>query len=122
MSTLGDPLADVGLLLAYSEGLGSARNPVAEGFGPACGFPEPRALVARYADRVGLDDADASALAWTTALGYFKIAVVLEGIHYRWSKGQTVGAGFERIGDMVPPLVQAGLAALDSEPGTTWRS
>jgi aminoglycoside phosphotransferase (APT) family kinase protein len=122
MSTLGDPLADVGLLLAYSEGLGAARNPVAEGFGPAAGFPATRALVARYAERAGLDDADLTALTWTTALGYFKIAVILEGIHYRWSKGQTVGAGFERIGDMVPPLVEAGLAALDPDSGSTPRS
>jgi aminoglycoside phosphotransferase (APT) family kinase protein len=118
MSTLGDPLADVGLLIAYGEGLGATRNPVAEAVGPAAGFPASEQLVARYAERSGLGEADLAALSWCTALGFFKIAVILEGIHYRFTKGQTVGAGFERIGEMVPPLVQAGLARLDD---TTFR-
>ena len=33
------------------------------------------------------------------ALAYFKLAVILEGIHYRYLQGQTVGEGFDRIGD-----------------------
>lgn len=113
MSTLGDPLADVGLLLAYTEGLSGADGPVASAFGPAAGFPGPDALVARYAERTGLDDDDLAALRWTTALGFFKIAVILEGIHYRWTRKKTVGEGFDRIGDLVPGLVDAGLRALD---------
>lgn len=113
MSTLGDPLADVGLLVAYTQGLGSAPGPVASAFGPAAGFPATDELVARYAERTGLDDDDLAALRWTTALGFFKIAVILEGIHYRWTKQQTVGEGFDRIGELVPGLVTAGIDALD---------
>ena len=112
MSTLGDPLADLGLLLAYWEGLGSIPNPIADGAGPRAGFPAGEGLVARYAAARGLDDADLAALPWCTAFGYFKIAVILEGIHYRFTKGQTTGAGFDRIGELVPPLVDGGLAAL----------
>jgi hypothetical protein len=41
--------------------------------------------------------------------------VVLEGIHYRYVHGQTVGAGFEQIGTLVEPLVAAGLAALEED-------
>ena len=112
MSTLGDPLADVGLLLAYWDGLGSLPNPIADGVGPRAGFPAGEALVARYASARGLDDADLRALPWCTAFGYFKIAVILEGIHFRFTQGQTTGAGFDRIGELVPPLVDAGLEAL----------
>jgi len=112
MSTLGDPLADLGLLLAYWDGLGSLPNPIADGVGPRSGFPAGDALVARYAAARGLDEADLRALPWCTAFGYFKIAVILEGIHYRFTQGQTTGAGFDRIGELVPPLVDAGLEAL----------
>lgn len=112
MSTLGSTLTDVGLLLAYATALG-ARNPIADGFGPASGFPDVDELVARYAERAGLDPTELAALPWCTALGCFKVAVILEGIHYRWSKGQTVGEGFDRIGALVPGAVERGLAVLD---------
>ncbi len=109
MATLGDPLADLGLLVVYWDGLSGLDNPVASGAGATAGFPPGSVLVRRYAERTG---ADVDGLGWYVALGYFKLAVVLEGIHFRWQAGQTVGEGFERIGDAVPPLVQAGLATL----------
>ena len=42
----------------------------------------------------------------------FEFAVICEGIHYRHVNGLTVGDGFDKIGAMVPDLVQRGLAAL----------
>jgi hypothetical protein len=38
--------------------------------------------------------------------------VILEGIHFRYVHGQTVGEGFEEIGTLVEPLVASGLAAM----------
>jgi hypothetical protein len=38
--------------------------------------------------------------------------VILEGVHYRYVQGQTVGAGFDTVGEMVGPLVEQGHAAL----------
>ncbi len=116
MATLGDPLADVGLLLTYAGGLGGRTNPIAESMSPALGWPRSPDLVHRYADAAGLDESDLQALAWCTALGHFKLAVILEGIHYRYSQGQTVGSGFDTIGVMVEPLVAGGLRALDPHP------
>ena len=112
MSTLADPLADLGLLLAYTEGLADPANPVAQPVDESVGFPAPGEYVRRYADRGGLDEEDLAGLPWCTALGFFKIAVILEGIHYRYVRGQTVGAGFDRIGSLVPGLVERGRAAL----------
>ncbi|MGH3415616.1 MAG: phosphotransferase family protein, partial [Actinocrinis sp.] len=60
----------------------------------------------RYARRSGLD---VSALPWYVAFGYFKLAVIAEGIYFRFLSGQTVGSGFEGMGDLVPALVRRGL-------------
>jgi aminoglycoside phosphotransferase (APT) family kinase protein len=109
MATLGDPLGDLGLLVAYWDGLGTSDDPVVASIGPAAGLPPASALVERYVARSGRD---VSALPWYVAFGFFKIAVILEGIHYRYLHGQTVGAGFDRIGEVVPVLVTDGLAAL----------
>jgi aminoglycoside phosphotransferase (APT) family kinase protein len=78
------------------------------------GFPPVDALVERYALRSGLN---VDSLPWYIAFGYFKLAVIAEGIHYRFLSGQTVGSGFEGIGEMVPALVQRGLGTLRSNDG-----
>jgi hypothetical protein len=46
-------------------------------------------------------------------LAAFKLAVILEGVHYRYVQGQTVGAGFDTVGAMVVPLVAMGHKSLD---------
>ena len=112
MATVGDPLADLGLFTVYYDGLGGADNPVADGVAGRPGFPSATELCRRYADRAGLA---VDALDWYVVFGYFKIAVILEGIHFRYRKGQTVGSGFEGIGAIVPPLIDRALAmAADS--------
>jgi len=111
MATLGDPLADLGLLLTYWDVVGTrAGNPVADGVGAAAGFPPGSALVAHYAARTGATVPD---LRWHTAFGCYKLAVICEGIHYRFTLGQTVGEGFDRIGAMTIPLVRSGLSVLE---------
>ena len=75
----------------------------------APGHPDPAELVARYAERSGRD---VSAVSWYTAFAWFKLAVILEGIHYRYTLGQTVGRGFDRIGELVPVFIQHGLTTL----------
>ena len=113
MATLGDPLADLGLLLTYWDVLGDSDaadgNPVADGLGPRAGFPTGAELIERYAGR---SDVNVGPLHWHVALGCFKLAVICEGIHYRHTLGQTLGGGFDRIGDMVAPLVDHGLRAV----------
>jgi aminoglycoside phosphotransferase (APT) family kinase protein len=120
MATLGDPLADLGLLLTYWDVMGGdgaldstgalAGNPVADGLGAAAGFPPGAALIARYAERAGTPIPD---LRWHTALGCYKLAVICEGIHYRYTLGQTVGEGFDRLGAMTVPLIHSGLSVME---------
>ncbi|AWL42654.1 MULTISPECIES: phosphotransferase family protein [unclassified Streptomyces] len=108
MSTLGDPLTDLGLLVMYSSDLELPESPVSTTSG-AAGHPRPAELIERYAARSGRDT---SAVSWYTAFAWFKLAVILEGIHYRYTLGQTVGAGFDRIGDLVPVFIAHGLTTL----------
>ncbi|MEU8264543.1 phosphotransferase family protein [Micromonospora sp. NPDC048999] len=113
MATLGDPLADLGLLLTYWDVLGDSDaaegNPVADGLGSRAGFPAGAELIDRYAGR---SDVDVGPLHWHVALGCFKLAVICEGIHYRHTLGQTLGEGFDRISELVAPLVEHGLHAV----------
>ncbi|MFE3060269.1 phosphotransferase family protein [Nocardia sp. NPDC059239] len=109
MATLGDPLADLGLLLVYWDPrtepvLGVRHAPSANP-----GFLTADELVERYAQRTGhrLEH-----LEFYRALGYFKLAVIAEGIHQRYLAGKTVGDGFQTVGDAVPVLVDAGLGVL----------
>jgi aminoglycoside phosphotransferase (APT) family kinase protein/NAD(P)-dependent dehydrogenase (short-subunit alcohol dehydrogenase family) len=107
MSTVGDPLTDVGLLHIYWAG--QARAALAPDSIGQPGLGPVTDMVEAYAAHSGLD---LSPLPWYVAFGAYKLAVILEGIHVRYSSGKTVGAGFERIGDAVGPLVAGGLRAL----------
>ncbi|WP_017241643.1 phosphotransferase family protein [Streptomyces sp. SS] len=108
MSTLGDPLTDLGLLVMYSTPLDLPNSPIST-TATAPGHPSAAELVERYAARSGRDT---STLSWYTAFAWFKLAVILEGIHYRFTLGQTVGAGFDRIGELVPVFIEHGLTTL----------
>jgi aminoglycoside phosphotransferase (APT) family kinase protein len=109
MSTLGDPLSDLALMLVYAgrpllfaDGRPSAALELA-------GDPRQAEIAQRYAKRSGRDVGD---LHWYVAFAAFKLAVILEGVHYRYVHGQTVGDGFETVGAMVAPLVAQGHEAL----------
>ncbi|WP_252437706.1 phosphotransferase family protein [Pseudonocardia humida] len=106
MATLGDPLADLGLHIAYAD---PAFDPVLGGAAASTSprLPRPDDLAAHYAAVTGRD---LSGLAFHIALGYFKAAVIAEDIHARYLRGDTVGAGFEQVGAAVAPLAATGLA------------
>ena len=108
MATLGDPLTDVALLLTYQRLAEADVSGAVSTASEAVGFPSRDELCDRYAVRTGRD---LGRLGWHEALACFKLAVILEGIHYRHVHGQTVGEGFAGIGAMVEPLLGMGLAA-----------
>ncbi|WP_075743786.1 MULTISPECIES: phosphotransferase family protein [Actinoalloteichus] len=111
MATLGDPLADLGMLLVYGRRAPLDGNaPVNAATVP--GFPTESDLVEGYAAASGRD---VEGLAWYVGLGFFKLAVIMEGIHYRHQLGQTAGSGFDGIGELVEPLALAGRAALHDQ-------
>jgi hypothetical protein len=71
--------------------------------GAAPGYPGEGELLGRYRQDSGRD---LSGLGFYIALACFKLAVILEGIHYRHLHGQTVGAGYEHVGALAEPLAE----------------
>jgi aminoglycoside phosphotransferase (APT) family kinase protein len=108
MATLGDPLADLALVMVYRSEL---LEPLVGGSAAAADprMPTPREQAELYASRAGrpLDD-----LGFQLGLACLKLAVIAEGIHARHLDGLTVGAGFESVGAAVPALAALGLHVL----------
>ncbi len=90
MSTIGDPLLDLGWLLATWP----APGQFSIGGNLGDGLPSPAELVARYAER---STRDLSAVNWYEVMACFKLGIVLEGTHARAFAGKAPKA----IGDML---------------------
>jgi aminoglycoside phosphotransferase (APT) family kinase protein len=108
LATLGDPLADLGYLVAcWSDGGSPCTvldlSPVTR----SPGFPSRAELVARYAERSGRS---VGALAWYEALALWKAAVFCEGLYGRVLRGETADAWTASLGEGVPALLQAAAA------------
>lgn len=83
MCTVGDPLLDLGWLLATWP---TAEDGLVSGaLGQAGGLPTGPELVARYADRT---TRDLSAIGWYEVLACFKLGIILEGTHARAFAGK----------------------------------
>jgi aminoglycoside phosphotransferase (APT) family kinase protein len=94
LCTLGDPLADVGLLMVYWPKRGEAETlALGQPANLAPGFPEQEELKNRYAERSGRDLAQ---LDFFVALGYWKLAIILEGVYARYTAG-----GYGKVDDGV---------------------
>jgi aminoglycoside phosphotransferase (APT) family kinase protein len=114
ISTLGDALTDVALLVAYGNLADLAPDvaPVDVAARPAT--RQSKQILSMYAAATG---SDLDSLHFHMALAYFKPAVILEGIHFRHTKGQTVGDGFDSVGQVVVPLLEAGVHELSKTLG-----
>jgi aminoglycoside phosphotransferase (APT) family kinase protein len=106
MATIADPLTDVGLLLVYQR-LGELGG--GQLASRAAGYPSEAQVLAQYADRSGRDLSD---LSFHIGLASFKLAVIMEGIHYRYIHGQTVGEGFGEDDTLGERLITLGLSTL----------
>ena len=111
MATLGDPLMDLAVMVLYQRLAGVGGETVANA-SEAPGYLCEDEVIARYAAG---SDRDLGRFGWYLGLSAFKLAAILEGIHYRYLHGQTVGPGFDRIGETIVPLLAAGLAALEEK-------
>jgi aminoglycoside phosphotransferase (APT) family kinase protein len=109
MATLGDPLTDLAYLVVCQRlGAGPSGAAVASA-SSAPGFLTEDEIIERYARR---SQRDLSRFGFYLGLASYKLAAILEGIHYRHLHGQTVGPGFAHLSETVAPLLAAGLTAL----------
>jgi len=114
ISTLGDPLADLGLLLVYwaepEDG-----DPALVGVAPTVlpGFARRAHLLARYAEASGRD---VSQISYYRAFGYWKLACILQGVHVRYAGGAAAGdrSGVDQFATHVGRLGERALAEVES--------
>jgi aminoglycoside phosphotransferase (APT) family kinase protein len=85
LCTLGDPLADVGMLLVYWSQPGDELMPLLDPPTTAAGFPLREEVRRRYAERSGRDLAG---IDYYVALAFWKLAIILEGVFARYAAGQ----------------------------------
>jgi aminoglycoside phosphotransferase (APT) family kinase protein len=90
LSSLGDPLLDLGHLLVTWPGPDIAQSAVE----PLPGLPPATELVSAYAQRSGRDLRD---LPWFRVLAAYRLAIILEGSYARACAGQAPAS----VGDML---------------------
>jgi aminoglycoside phosphotransferase (APT) family kinase protein len=114
LCTLGDPLADVGLLLVYWTEQGDDHPALLDASTTLEGFPSRAEMVARYAEASGRDVADVD---YFVAFGYWKLACILEGVYARY-RGGVMGesSGFEGFAAQVEILADAAKVTVDQLP------
>ncbi|MFS0574592.1 phosphotransferase family protein [Sporosarcina sp. 179-K 3D1 HS] len=111
MTTVGDPLTDVGAAMSYWV---QADDPDvllhALGKPPLTahkGFYTRDEFIARYAEKSGRDMTN---IHYYITFAYFKLAVICQQIFYRYKKGQTQDPRFARMEQSVHNLVKHALA------------
>ena len=83
LATIGDPLIDLGLIMAFWPELG--EEPKTLSVTPWDGFPEIDEMVARYGEG---SDRDLSSIEWYGVLACYKTGIILEGTHARARAGK----------------------------------
>jgi aminoglycoside phosphotransferase (APT) family kinase protein len=105
LCTLGDPLADVGLLLVYWSDPDDEFTPLSDAPTTAPGFPPRDEIRDRYAEGSGRD---LGQIDFYVALAYWKLAIILEGVYARYAAGQygKPDEGFEQFANVVERLAE----------------
>ena len=111
--TLGDPLADIGLLLVYSPDQGVASTTGLPSPTALEGFPSQAEMLARYAEISGRD---LSGIDYYVAFGYWKLACIIEGVYARYVGGAMGDRGdassFDYFGQQVIAVAEQARQAM----------
>lgn len=106
MASVGDPLVDLGVMLAYWPEAGDpeARREAISPITTQPGWPSRSELLDRYHQKTGRD---VSGVAYYEVFGLFKLAVVLEQIFRRFQTSQTADRRFAQFEQTVSGLADA---------------
>jgi aminoglycoside phosphotransferase (APT) family kinase protein len=122
MTTLGDPLADLGLTMCYWAWMGMIEAENAQGNPPEDGHAVTPVITSqpgwytrnqfleRYARQTGRD---VSRVGYYEVLGVFKLAVILQQIFYRFHLGQTQDARFRNFDRRVGALARLAASLME---------
>ncbi len=111
--TLGDPLADMGLLMVYWTEPGDTAALIGVTPTTLPGFPSRAEMRSVYAARSGRD---LSHLDYYVAFGYWKLACILQGVYARYVGGAAAGdrSSVDGFGRSVVTLAETALATLEA--------
>jgi aminoglycoside phosphotransferase (APT) family kinase protein len=113
--TLGDPLADLGLLMVYWTDPHEDSPAGISGATTLDGFLRKSDLLERYA---AVSGRDVSSIDFYTAFGYWKLACIIEGVYARYKGGamghRGDGGDFDFFGTQVVKLVESARSSLGS--------
>jgi aminoglycoside phosphotransferase (APT) family kinase protein len=109
LSTVGDTMADLALMVGYRRLAEQVRSDVVPNASIAEGHLDEAGLLERYAAASGRPLADTD---FHLALAFFKIAGIVAGIDDRHRRGQLTGAGVDLVGETVAPLLRSGIELL----------
>ena len=114
MATLGDPLSDLAYTLIYwgemTDDPESLKLRSMAGVTAQPGFWTRDRIVQEYGKRSGRN---VEAIDFYQVLGYYKLAVICEGIHSRYLAGVTIGEGFDAYGEHSHNLCSMALQIAD---------
>jgi aminoglycoside phosphotransferase (APT) family kinase protein len=114
MTTLGDPLADLGLTMCYWAWIGMLEVEDQSGATPVitsqAGWYTRDQFLQRYARQTGRD---VGRVGYYEVLGVFKLAVILQQIFYRFQLGQTQDARFRNFDRRVRALARLASALME---------
>ena len=110
--TLGDAMADVGLLMVYWNEATDGDSTLLVAPTAVDGFPSRAEMLARYAAKSGRD---VSQVDYYIAFAHWKLACIIEGVYSRYAKGAMgkPAAGFEGFERQVTALAERAQAAVD---------
>ena len=112
MTTIGDPLMDLGTTLGYWVEADDPEPMHANAVGPTAisGSFTRQELVARYADKTGRD---VSGMLFYYCFGVYKIAVIIQQIYARYVRGHTRDSRFAHLNERVAALGRAAILAME---------
>lgn len=117
LATIGDPLVDLGWLLAtWPATDGSHQTPRLE-VQPWAGFPTTEELVSRYAERSGRDLSD---LRWYAVLACYKLGILLEGTYARACAGKARRDVGDALHAATLQLFERAAGQLERPTGSAW--
>ncbi|QEN17057.1 phosphotransferase family protein [Mycolicibacterium sp. ELW1] len=111
LSTVGDPLTDLGMFLFYWREPGECQHTLVPSVATQPGFPSRRYLAQRYSEQTGVS---LESIDYYLAFANFKFACIVQGIAARVTAGSMAGQDFGGLEASVADFARTGLAILDS--------
>ena len=113
MSTVGNPLIDLGLFLAYWTMKGTESNTSLRAITNGPGWLTREEIIDQYETATGRD---LSGIVFYETFARFKVAVVIQQIYFRYVRGQTQDARFRNLDAMVKELAEDALELAQRSP------